>query len=167
MAERLAGVAHRFTAINQGEAPLWPVNEATVAGFAIDQVEVGRRVQPPPAGPDLNTILPLVTGALFSDIDAKAASWQRFRPLPSACDVLPEPQAPTTNAAAEISPMLQAFRLACTNLQEIWSIVLPPHSLLALSMTFCSPTGCGESIADISSARLYRFTLHGWRATST
>jgi hypothetical protein len=28
--------------------------------------------------------------------------------------------------------MLQAFRLACTNLQEIWSIVLPPHSLLAL-----------------------------------
>jgi len=132
MAERMAGAARRFVVSNQGEAPLWPVNEATVAGFAIDQVEVGRRVQPPPAGPDLNTILPLVTGALFSDIDAKAASWQRFRPLPSACDVLPEPQAPTTNAAAEISPMLQAFRLACTNLQEIWSIVLPPHSLLAL-----------------------------------
>jgi hypothetical protein len=28
MAERLAGAAHRFTALNQGEAPLWPVNEA-------------------------------------------------------------------------------------------------------------------------------------------
>jgi hypothetical protein len=28
--------------------------------------------------------------------------------------------------------MLQAFRLAYTNLQEIWSLVLPPNSLLGL-----------------------------------
>jgi len=28
--------------------------------------------------------------------------------------------------------MIQAFRLAYTNLQEIWSLVLPPNSLLGL-----------------------------------
>jgi hypothetical protein len=132
MAERLAGVAHRFTAINQGEAPLWPVNEATVAGFTIDQFDVGPRIQPQPAGPDLNTIFPLVTGSLFSDIDAKAAFWQRFRQLPPARNPMPLPLAPTTDAAAEIAPMLQTFRLAYTNLQEIWSLVLPPNSLLEL-----------------------------------
>ncbi len=132
MAECLAGAAHRFTALNQGETPLWPINEAAVAGLTIDQFDVGPRVQPQSAGPDLNSILPLVTGSLFSDIDAKAAFWQRFRQLPPARDPLPIPQAPSINAAADIAPMLQAFRLAYTNLHEIWSLVLPPNSLLGL-----------------------------------
>jgi len=132
MAERPASAAHRFTALNQGETPLWPINEATVAGFTIDQFDVGPRVQPQPAGPDLNTILPLVTGSLFSDIDAKAAFWQRFRPLPPARDDIPMPPEPGSNAAGEIGPMIQTFRLAYTNLQEIWSLVLPPNSLFGL-----------------------------------
>ncbi len=132
MAERLARAAQRFTANNQGETPLWPVNEATVAGFTIDQFDVGPRLQPQPTGPDLNLILPLVTGALFSDINAKAAFWQRFRPLPPARNPMPMSHAPTTEAVADIGSMLQAFRLAYTNLQEIWSLVLPPNSLLEL-----------------------------------
>jgi hypothetical protein len=36
------------------------------------------------------------------------------------------------DAATEIAPMLQTFRLACINLQEIWSLVLPPNSLLGI-----------------------------------
>jgi hypothetical protein len=111
MAERLAGVAHHFTAINQGEAPLWPVNEATVAGFTIDQFDVGPRIQPQPAGPDLNTIFPLVTGSLFSDIDAKAAFWQRFRQLPPARNPMRLHQ-PSGNlvvrSAAELAARTQA-----------------------------------------------------------
>jgi hypothetical protein len=130
MSERLAASAQRFTAANQGEAPLWPVNEAAVAGFTIDQVDVGPRIQPQPSEPDLNTILPLLTGSLFSDIDAKATFWQRARPLPPAHH--PVPQTPAADGTVDIAPMLDAFRLAYTNLQEIWSLVLPPNSLLGL-----------------------------------
>jgi hypothetical protein len=132
MAERLAGAAHRFTALDQAETPLWPINEAAVAGFTIDEIDVGPRSQPQPAGPDLNTILPLVTGSLFSDIDAKAAFWQRFRQLPPARNPLLTSLAPSIDAAADIAPMLQAFRLAYTSLHEIWSLVLTPNSLLGL-----------------------------------
>ena len=130
MAKLLAGAAQRFSKLNQSEAPLWPVNEATVAGYTIGQCDVGPRVQP--TGLDLNTILPLVTGALFSDIEAKAAFWQRFRPLPPEDTQRTKPQMPYADVPAEIAPMLQAFRLAYTNLQEIWSLVLPPQSLLGL-----------------------------------
>jgi hypothetical protein len=126
----MADAAHRFTSINKGETPLWPVNEATLAGFTIEQFDVGAPVQP--AGPDLNTILPLVTAPLFSDIKAKAAFWQRFRPLPPARPAVPRPPVPITDATADIAPMLAAFRLAYTNLHEIWSLVLPPNSLLSL-----------------------------------
>jgi hypothetical protein len=132
MVERLAGTAQRFAKLDQGETPLWPINEAAVAGFTVDQFDVGPRVLHQHAGPDLNTIFPLVTGSLFADIDTKAAYWQRFRQLPPARDSLPVPQATSSDAATDIAPMLQAFRLAYSNLHEIWSLVLPPNSLLGL-----------------------------------
>ena len=132
MAERLASMAQRMSALNQSEAPLWPVNEATVAGYAIHEIDAGPRVMPQPSAPDLNTILPLVTGSLFADIEAKASFWQRARQLPAARIVAPTERATLPDTSADIAPMLQAFRLAYTNLQGIWSLVLPPNALLGL-----------------------------------
>jgi hypothetical protein len=132
MAERLATAAKRFTSVSQNSAPLWPVSEAAVAGFTIQEVDVGPRDMPQPAEPDLNTILPLVTGSLFADIDAKAAFWQRARQLPAPRNPLPRVPTPSSDGTADMSSMLQGFRLAYTNLLEIWSLVLPPNSLLGL-----------------------------------
>lgn len=133
MAERLAISAQRFTSHNQGDLPVWPVSEAAVAGFRIAEFEAGQRVIPHPAEPDLHTILPLIAGSLFADIEAKAAFWQRprqahaaqIRPAASGGDG-PE------LSATDVAPMLQAFRLAYGNLLEIWSLVLPPNALLGL-----------------------------------
>ncbi len=134
MAKRLAGAAQRLAAANQGEAPLWVVNEAAVAGFNVDQFDVGPRIQPQPAVGDLKTILPQIIGSLFSDIDAKAAFWQRSRRLPPALDTKPTivPRMSSTDAAAEIASMVQTFRLAVTDLREIWSLFLPPNTLLGI-----------------------------------
>ncbi|MGO9338356.1 MAG: hypothetical protein ACLPY1_12700 [Terracidiphilus sp.] len=130
MAERLAGAAQRFTAVNRNDALLWPINEIAVAGFTASEVDVGPRATPQPAENDINAILASVTGSLFADIDAKAAFWQRPRPLPPPRH--PVPLAPATDAPPDIAPMLDAFHLAYTNLREIWSLVLPPNSLLGL-----------------------------------
>ncbi len=140
MAGRLATAAQRFISLNQGDAPLWPINEAAVAGFTPREFEAGTRDIPQPTEPDLNTILPLLTGSLFSDIDAKAPFWQRPRPLPPVrSPILP---ASPSYATADIAPMLEAFHLAHTNLQEIWSLILPPNSLLGLKRL--SVTGAAE-----------------------
>jgi hypothetical protein len=85
---------------------------------------------PQPNESDLNAILALVTGSLFADVDAKAAFWQRTRNLPPARPVAAQP--PTADATADIGAMVEAFRLAYTNLREIWSLVLPPNTLLGL-----------------------------------
>jgi len=130
MAERLAAVAQKSMGLNQSDALLWPVNEAAVAAFVTSEVEVGPRATPQPAENDINAILASVTGSLFADIDVKAAFWQRVRYLPPPR--YPFPHAPSADAATDISPMLDAFRLAYTNLQEIWSLVLPPNTLLGL-----------------------------------
>ncbi|HEY6491156.1 MAG: hypothetical protein WCC26_05265 [Terracidiphilus sp.] len=132
MAERLATVAQRFVAINQGNAPLWVVSEAAAAGMTIVEVDTGTREFPQPPDPDLNSILPFVTGSLFADIEAKAASWQRARVAAPARKLSSLAGASETDASAEVASMLQGFRLAYTNLLSIWGLVLPPHTLLGL-----------------------------------
>ena len=132
MAERLSAAAQRFMALNQPGAILWPVDEASVAGFTISEVDVGPRVLPQPHEPDLNAILPLVAGSLFADIETKATFWQRPRQLPPARNYSQVLQAHTAEATPDNASMLQTFRLAYANLLEIWSLVLPPNSLLGL-----------------------------------
>jgi hypothetical protein len=130
MAERLASTAQRFVHLNQPDAILWPVSEAAVSGLSVEEIYVGERMLPQPADPNINAILTLVTGSLFADIEAKAAFWQRPRRLP------PDPRAfPAIHGIegeVDIAPMVEAFRLAFSNLQEIWSLVLAPNSLLGL-----------------------------------
>lgn len=130
MAERLGGAGQRFVNLNQNDALIWSIHEAAVAGFAVSEVDVGTRSLPQPQDSDLNAILALVTGSLFADVDAKAAFWQRQRPLP------PQRISAAHSSAMETMPdvtsMVEAFRLAHTNLRDIWSLVLPPNSLLGL-----------------------------------
>ncbi len=130
MAERLANAGQRLASLSQGDAILWPVSEACAAGLTIDEVDVGPRMLPQPAEPNINAILTLVTGSIFADIEAKAAYWQRPRRLPPEQHTVIEPRA--TNGAVDIVPMVEGFRMAFTNLQEIWSLVLAPNSLLGL-----------------------------------
>jgi hypothetical protein len=130
MAQRIAAAAQHTPPANQDAAILWPINEAAVAGFTVQEFDAGPRQTPQPADSDINAILASVTGSLFADIDAKAAFWQRTRQLPAARQTWPEPTG--NDGAADIHSMLDAFHLAYTNLQEIWSLVLPPNTLLGL-----------------------------------
>jgi hypothetical protein len=111
---------------------VWPVNEAAAAGFTITEIGAGTRALPHPAESDLNTILPSLAGSLFTDIETKAAFWQRARQAPQTRSFTSNGNAQAADPAADIAPMLQAFHLAYTNLQEIWSLVLPPNTLLGL-----------------------------------
>src|SRR5438105_9296344 len=138
MAERLAMVAQRFTASGQNSALIWPVAEAATAGYNIAEVPVGPRALPPPDAMDLNSVLAQVAGSLFSEIEARASFWQRARLAytPKAAALHTEAASTQPQAAQgdvpDVQPMLDSFRLAYSNLQEIWSLVLPPNSLLGL-----------------------------------
>jgi len=144
MGERLAAAAQKCTATGQNAALLWPTAEAASAGFTLAEVPVGERILPHPELPDLNSILAQVAGSLFSDIDAKASFWQRARLAYSPkATARTEParavHPPAEAEAPDIQPMLDSFRLAYTNLHEIWSLVLPPNSLLGLKKLSLMP----------------------------
>lgn len=151
LAERLATVAQRSTASGMNSAIVWPVAEAAAAGLLIAEVVGVQRTLPPPDASDLNALLAQVTGSLFGEIESKASFWQRARlaysPRQAAGQV--EDAYGGVSAAAEqgeviheIQPMVDSFRIAYSNLQEIWSLVLPPNSLLGLKKLSLLP---GES----------------------
>lgn len=158
MAERLATSAQRLTATNQMNALIWPIGEAAVAGFTITEVDAGPRTLPQPDIPDLNALLAHVTGSLFADLDAKAAFWQRARPVQTTRPRFNDAEA-TAASIEEIQPLLDAFHLAYGNLHEIWSLVLPPQSLLGLKRLSILPAE-GFRMPDSLWARIvYDFLL--------
>ena len=147
----------RFTSVNQAAAILWPVNEAAVAGFTCSEISAGPRATPQPADPDINSILASVTGSLFADVDAKATFWQRARQLPPARFLSPPSHAAETGA--DILPMLDAFRLAYTNLREIWSLVLPPNTLLGLKRLYLTEPAAFRMPDGLWARIVYDFLL--------
>ena len=134
MMERLGSAAQRFTNVGQHDALLWPIPEAVSGGYTIEEFEVGSRALPPPPDPDIRNILVQVTSSLFSDIESKAAYWQRARRLPPSRVSIPAQ--PATDRSSEIGSLVDSYRLAYNNLQELWSLVLPPNSLIGLKRLF-------------------------------
>jgi glucosylglycerate synthase len=130
MAGRLAAIAQRSTSLGQNDTILWPLSEAASANYSIAEVAVGSRMLPQPIASDLNAVLAQIAGSMFSDVEAKASFWQRAR---ASQPVFPiTSSAPIAEPPTDVASMIDAFRHAYTNLQEIWSIVLPPNSLLGL-----------------------------------
>lgn len=159
MAERLASASQRLVALNRPDAPIWPIDEAMVAGFAVSEVAAGERALPQPVEPDLNAVLPFVAGSLFTDIEAKAAFWQRARQLPPSRNAMPAASSPGNEATADINAMLQAFRLGYTNLLDIWSLILPPNSLIGLKRLYTTEAPAFRMPEDLWARIVFDFVL--------
>ncbi len=162
MAERMATAGQRLTAANQSGALLWPVAEAAAAGYTIAEVQVGTRGLPTPDAADLNSLLAQVAGSFFADVDAKASFWQRARvayPGRNGNGATASGQRLESVEEPEIQPMLDSFRLAYTNLHEIWSLVLPPNSLLGLKKLSLMPADAFRMPDGLWARIVYDFVL--------
>lgn len=112
--------------------PQWLPIQATCQGLKLCLVELGT---PPPtiagAG-DLSSVLSLILGSLFQEIEQNASFWQRARasrPLPRFGEA---GRPPEELGGVEVQGLIEGFQLAYRNLGEVWGLVLPPATLLEL-----------------------------------
>jgi hypothetical protein len=119
-------------AITQGQPLLWPATEGALRDYKMCQVQVGTRHAPPADGVDLSTILTQTVGSLFLDVASNASTWQRVRGSQAVETLGVAVSPPASAAAVDTTPMLETFQLGYRNLQEVWSLVLPPVTLLEL-----------------------------------
>lgn len=163
---RLASIASRMPAAQGTDALIWAVAEAAIAGMSVRQIDSPERRLPSPPDMDLNALLAAVVGALFGDIEAKASFWQRARVIPHRPAANQSSDASVSmdgEGLEEVSSMLESFRLASANLGEIWSIVLPPQSLLALKKLAAMPVESFRFDPALWARTVYDFALafHG------
>ena len=143
MLQRMGAAAAKTPAAAQATALQWPVAEAAAAGFSLGEVLAGRREEPYPIDLDFKEALAQVAGSLFSDIEAKAAYWQRNRPSPGVTlaqgTLRPSESANAVFEMHETASLVDSFRQAYANLHELWALVLPPNSLLGLKKLSLMP----------------------------
>ena len=159
-AEVLATAAQRVTTSGQNDAVLWPVAEAASSSLSIVDVEAGERTLPQPPQADLNSLLGEIAGSLFAEIDTRATFWQRSRI--AAASTIGSFAAESAEPTPDVRPMLESFRNAYTNLHEIWSLILPPNSLLGLKRLSITPPGSFRMPDALWTRIVYDFTL-AWR----
>ncbi len=160
MAKRLSTVARKPNNPAQPEPLIWPVAEACISSFSVKEIDAGERTLPQPADIDLNTLLAEIVGSLFGDIEAKATFWQRARaPMPAKPNVEPARTASEPEELEDVRAMAESFRNAYANLQEIWSLVLPPQSLLGLKRISRAPAEEFAMPSDLWARTVYDFVL--------
>ena len=158
MVQRLANVAAR-SGMPMEDGLVWPVAEASIAGYTVRQTDGGERALPRPQEADLNVLFPAVTSSLFSDIENKATFWQRARTLPAPRQFPAAAASLPPEGADEIRSLVDGFRLAFSNLREIWSLVLPPQTLLALKKLSVSSPESFSFAPSLWARVVYDFAL--------
>jgi hypothetical protein len=139
--------------------PTWFASDAACGGFKIAQAHLNVPVPVQKDPPDVSAAVAQLLGPLFQDIERNAACWQKVRgSLPVPTFGMAGPMAEETGVV-DVSRMVEAFRLGYRNLQDVWSVVLPPATLVELKrLTQLAPEAF--RLADDLWARIvYDFAL--------
>ncbi len=112
---------------------LWPSAIAAMSDLQLCQVHMDAPHAPPATALDLSGVLAQLVGSAFSQMESHAAQWQRVRgSQPTSVWGSPAANASADAQPIDTRPMIESFQLAARNLQEVWSLVLPPVALLEL-----------------------------------
>jgi hypothetical protein len=106
--------------------------EAIVKGLKVCQAHLGRRVSPSVDWKNLDSVLAESLDPLFSSVERNAPFWQHIRssePVPTFGVSLPLAD---ESVAVDVRRLLEPFKLGVRNLQELWSLILPPSTLVEI-----------------------------------
>jgi glucosylglycerate synthase len=123
--------------------PVWLASDAACTGFKIGQAQLGIPMPAQKDPPDVSAAVAQVLGPLFLDMERNAACWQKVRASQSIpmFGTVGTPPDEAGSGAADVSRMMETFRLGYRNLQDVWSAVLPPATLVELKrLTSLAPT---------------------------
>jgi glucosylglycerate synthase len=137
------------------------LSEAMCGEFAVCQAFLGPAEHAASGSSlDLSSILATVLGSVFDEMNHNVAFWQKVRgsepvrwfgtPVEIAGDPPP----------VDTHKMWESFRLGCRTLQDVWSMVLPPATLLALK--YLARDDAAALADDLWARIVYDFAL-GYR----
>jgi hypothetical protein len=139
--------------------PTWLIPQAVVDGHRVCQAHVGARIIPAPDSVDLGTLLVQVLGSLFADMEQRAAFWQRVQRSQPVPVFGTAPLQPAGGDEVDVRPMIESFGLAYRNLQSVWTLVLPPATLVELKRLTIADAARFRLADDLWARIVFDFTL--------
>ena len=112
--------------------PVWLPSDALSAGFQVGQAQLGVPLPAQRDPPEVSAAVVQVLGPLFLDLERNAAAWQKVRGSQAVPIFGPARWLVDEPGAVEVTRLIETFRLGYRDLQEVWSAVLPPATLLEL-----------------------------------
>ena len=140
--------------------PVASIVAAAVRGsFQICEAHLGPRNRPPSDPTNLSSLLADVLGPVFLDMEWNAALWQRIRGS-HAVPAQGSPEAtPEEAGAVDVNRLIDSFQLGAGNLADVWSLVLPPKSLLEIRKLARVPADQFRVTDDLWASVVYDFAL--------
>jgi glucosylglycerate synthase len=142
---------------------IWTTTQAICGGFKVGQVRLGEKRQAAAgSSSDLGTTLTHVLGSLYEDMSRNAAIWQKVRgsqPTPVLGTVV---DGVTASPSHDVRKLAESYRLGFRNLQDLWSLVLPPATLLELKRIAATPAESFVLPDELWGRTVYDFAL-GYR----
>jgi glycosyltransferase involved in cell wall biosynthesis len=112
---------------------IWVTTQAICGRYQVCQAFLGAKVHDPKdPSSDLSAMLAQVLGSLFSEMERNVSVWQKVRGSEPVPVFGPRFRVTTEPVEVNVSRMIDSFRLGCDTLQEIWSLMLPPATILEL-----------------------------------
>jgi hypothetical protein len=133
LAQKILGTYRNANASSSQAHPLASLASVAVCdNLQICQVHVGARVYPPTDWTNMSSLMAQVLGPIFLEMDRSAPCWQRARGSVSVpVRGESQPSSPETGTL-DLNRMVETFQLGVRDLQEIWSLVLPPATLFEI-----------------------------------
>jgi hypothetical protein len=119
---------------------IWVTTQAVCGGFRPCQVFLGAKVHDPkdPAA-DLISMLVQVLGATFAEMERNVTVWQKIRDSEDVVTLGSPGVVDTEPVKVDVQRMISSFRIGYENLYDVWSVVLPPATLLELKRMAARP----------------------------
>jgi hypothetical protein len=105
--------------------------EAITGGMALCQSHLGPRTYVAD-WTNLSSLLAQVLGPVFLDVEKYAAHWQRARGSQAIREFGQPMYVEATETPMDVSRLIESFQLGAHNLIDIWSLILPPSTLVEL-----------------------------------
>jgi hypothetical protein len=98
----------------------------------ICQSHLGTRNYAVPDWTNLGSLLAQLLSPLFLDVERYAAQWQRARGSQPIREFGQPMYVEPPEGTLDVSRLIESFQLGARNLQEVWSIILPPSTQVEL-----------------------------------
>jgi hypothetical protein len=140
--------------------PTWILPQAVADDLRICQAFLDVRLPALRESVDLGALLHQVLGSLFADVEQRAPFWQRVQ-RSQAVPIFgtPWPARGDGGGAVDVRPMIESFGLAYRNLQSVWTLVLPPATLVELKRLTVADPAHFRLADDLWARIVFDFTL--------